>query len=258
MSMNETASKTLDPREIERFAAMADEWWDAGGKFKPLHIMNPVRLEYVRDQICRHHGRDRLSAQPLEGLKILDIGCGGGLLCEPLTRLGAQMTGIDPARPNIEAARIHARKSGLEIDYRAITAEELAADDDKPLFDVVLNMEVIEHVPNVPAFLELSASLLRPGGLMLASTLNRTMKSFALAIVGAEYIMRWLPPGTHQWQRFVTPDELKKCLTGAGLAEIEFTGMSYNPLSGNWSQGSDLDVNYFARALKPDPATANS
>jgi 2-polyprenyl-6-hydroxyphenyl methylase/3-demethylubiquinone-9 3-methyltransferase len=242
-------SATLDPREIERFSAMADEWWDSEGKFRPLHQMNPARLEYVRDQICRHYGRDNRSPSPLEGLEIVDIGCGGGLLSEPLARLGAKMTGIDPARANVEAARAHARKSGLEIDYRPITAEELAREGAR--FDIVLNMEVIEHVPDMPAFLETSAELLKPGGLMLCSTLNRTAKAFALAIVGAEYVMRWLPPGTHDWKRFVTPRELEKSLAAAGLEQVEFTGMSYNPLSGEWSLGSDTDVNYFARATRP-------
>lgn len=240
---------TLDPDEIERFSRIADEWWDPEGKFRPLHQLNPIRLTYIRDQICRHFGRDAQDPLPLKELKILDIGCGGGLLCEPMTRMGARVTGIDPAQKTIEAAKAHAARMELEIDYRATRAEELREANER--FDVVLCMEVVEHVPDVPAFVQLAGGLIKPGGLMLASTLNRTAKSFALAIVGAEYVMRWLPVGTHQWKRFVTPDELKTAMLEAGLENVDLTGMSYNPLNGRWSLGSDMDVNYLAGAAKP-------
>ncbi len=240
---------TLDPEEIERFSRIADEWWDPLGKFRPLHQLNPVRLRFIRDEICRHYNRDSQAARPLEGLELLDIGCGGGLLCEPLARLGARVTGIDPAQKTIAAARAHAAEMGLEIDYRATRAEQLVEAGEQ--FDIVVNMEVIEHVPDVPAFLKICSALLKPGALMLASTLNRTMKSYGLAIIGAEYIMRWLPTGTHQWQRFVTPNELEKALLDAGLADIAMTGMSYNPLTGRWHTGPDMDVNYLASAGKP-------
>lgn len=246
---NNTSGDTLDPEEIERFSRIADEWWDPLGKFRPLHQLNPIRLQFIRDEICRHFGKDSRAPSPLKGLNILDIGCGGGLLCEPMSRLGANVTGVDPANRTIEAASKHAKNMGLDINYRATRAEKLL--DAGEQFDVVVNMEVIEHVPDVPAFLKICAELIKPGGLMLASTLNRTLKSYGLAIIGAEYIMRWLPTGTHQWQRFVTPDELQQALLGAGLTDIEQTGMSYNPLSGSWSLGSDMEVNYLASAKKP-------
>lgn len=242
------ADNTLDPDEIERFSQIADEWWDPRGKFRPLHQLNPVRVAFIKDEICRHFQKDPHAPDPLSGLKILDIGCGGGLLCEPMARLGADITGVDPAHRTIKAARSHAESMGLQIDYRASRAEDLLAAEE--MFDIVINMEVIEHVPDVPAFLNICSELVRPGGLMLASTLNRTLKSYGLAIVGAEYIMRWLPIGTHQWQRFVSPDELKKAMLDAKLTDVEMTGMSYNPLTGRWSLGSDLDVNYLASAKK--------
>ena len=243
------ADNTLDPQEIERFSRIADEWWDPLGKFRPLHQLNPIRLQFIRDEICRHFQTDKRAPHPLKGRKILDIGCGGGLLCEPMTRLGAEVTGVDPAELTINAASDHAQKMGLSIDYRATRAEDLLEAGEQ--FDIVVNMEVIEHVPDVSAFLKVCSGLVKPGGLMLASTLNRTVKSYGLAIIGAEYIMRWLPTGTHQWQRFVTPEELKKALLDAGLEGVEQTGMSYNPLTGSWTLGSDLDVNYLARAQKP-------
>lgn len=246
---NTTTRNTIDPEEIERFSRIAAEWWDPKGKFRPLHLLNPVRLTYIRDEICRHIGRDALAPSPLRDLKILDIGCGGGLLCEPMTRMGAQVTGVDPAERNIEAARRHAETQGLAIDYRASRAEDLAAAGEQ--FDIVVNMEVIEHVPDITAFLAVCAQLLKPGGPMLASTLNRTAKSYAIAILGAEYVLRWLPIGTHQWQRFVTPDELRAALHAAALEGVEFTGMNFNPLTSLWSLGTDLDVNYLASARKP-------
>ena len=248
MTDDHTAN-TLDPEEIERFSRIADEWWDPLGKFRPLHQLNPVRLQFIRDETCRHFGKDSKAPSPLKGLEILDIGCGGGLLCEPMSRLGANVTGVDPAEKTIEAASGHARDMGLDIDYRATRAEELLEAGEQ--FDIVVNMEVIEHVPDVTAFLKVCAGLVKPGGLMLASTLNRTLKSYGLAIIGAEYIMRWLPTGTHQWQRFVTPDELEEALIAAGLTDIGQTGMSYNPFDGKWTLGTDMDVNYLASAKKP-------
>ena len=246
----ETASgQTLDPKEVERFAALAADWWDPNGKFKPLHELNPVRLAYIRDHLCRHFGRDPRAAASLEGLTVLDIGCGGGLLCEPLARLGAQVTGIDPAEESIAAARQHASREALDIAYLASRAEDVAADG--ATFDAVLTMEVVEHVPDVPAFLELCAKLVRPGGLLLLSTINRTLKSYALAIVGAEYILRWLPVGTHQWDRFVTPGELTAGLQAAGLGVLDSAGMVYNPLLGDWRLAADTDVNYLMAAERP-------
>ncbi len=242
------SSTTLDHDEVARFAKLAGKWWDANGPFKPLHRINPVRLTYIRDQLCRRFGRDKAAALSLSGLTVLDIGCGGGLVAEPLARLGASVTGIDPAPENIEAAKAHAEGARLKIDYRAATAEELAAGGSG--FDAVLLLEVVEHVPDVPAFLKLVAPLVKPGGVMVLSTLNRTLKAYALAIVGAEFILRWLPIGTHQWDRFVTPDELRAALRAAGLKPIDTTGMVYNPLADEWRLGRDTDVNYFATAVR--------
>jgi 2-polyprenyl-6-hydroxyphenyl methylase/3-demethylubiquinone-9 3-methyltransferase len=244
------AQKTLDAEEVARFARIAGAWWDANGPFKPLHRINATRLTYIRNQLCRKFGRDSKSAGSLEGLAVLDIGCGGGLVAEPLTRLGAKVTGIDPAAENIEAAKAHADGAGLDIDYRAHTAEQMAASGAQ--FDAVLLLEVIEHVPDVPEFLKKVARLVKPGGMMIASTLNRTLKAYALAIIGAELILRWLPLGTHNFERFVTPDELKIALRGAGLTPIDTTGMVYNPLADAWRLSRDSDVNYFAAAVRSD------
>jgi 2-polyprenyl-6-hydroxyphenyl methylase/3-demethylubiquinone-9 3-methyltransferase len=241
---------TLDEDEVARFAAMADEWWDPHGKFRPLHQLNPVRLTFIRDQLCTHFERDATTPRALEGLTIVDIGCGGGLLCEPMARLGAKVTGLDPAEQSIEAARIHATAQRLDIDYRAERAETLRQTG--TLFDAVFAMEVVEHVPDVPEFAKLSASLVRPGGLMLLSTINRTLKSYALAIVGAEYVMRWLPIGTHRWDRFVTPVELARACKGAGLDETSRKGMVFNPLAGSWNLSTDTDVNYLMAAERPE------
>jgi 2-polyprenyl-6-hydroxyphenyl methylase/3-demethylubiquinone-9 3-methyltransferase len=249
MTQGQAQSATLDADEIARFGRLAAEWWDADGPFRPLHRINPVRLTYIRDQICRHFARDKKAPKSLSGLGVLDFGCGGGLVCEPLTRLGASMTGIDPARETIEAARTHARAAKLDIDYEAATAETIASRGKS--YDIVLLLEVVEHVPDVPAFLKAVAPLVKPGGLMILSTLNRTLKAYALAIVGAEYILRWLPIGTHQWDRFVRPEELGAALSAAGLKLIDKTGMIYNPLTDEWRLGPDTDVNYFATAVKP-------
>lgn len=243
------ASGTLDQGEVDRFARLAAEWWDAKGKFRTLHQIGPARLGYIRDEIVGHFRLPSGGLRPLNGLRLIDIGCGGGLICEPLARLGGQVTGLDPAIENIEAARRHAAGQGLAIDYRAGRVEELA-EEAPGSFDVVVCLEVVEHVPDVGAFLKSCAALARPGGLMILSTINRTMKAFLLAIVGAEYVLRWLPTGTHQWDRFVTPQELEHHLAAAGLAGFSEKGLVFNPLAGTWSIGPDTDVNYMARATR--------
>jgi len=240
---------TLDPVERDRFAALASEWWDTGGKFRPLHQIGPARLSFLRDELVAHFAKPAGGLRPLQGLRLLDVGCGGGLISEPLARLAAAVTGLDPALENIEVARQHAAAQGLAIDYRAGHVEDLAAEG--LLFDAVICLEVVEHVPDVGAFLATCARLIRPGGLMLLSTINRTLKAYALAIVGAEYILRWLPVGTHRWDRFVTPQELRRHLEAAGLRAPALKGLLYNPLKDAWSLGSDTDVNYLASAGKP-------
>ena len=240
---------TIDPAEVAKFEAMAAEWWDPTGKFKPLHLMNPCRLDYITGQIAAEFARDLKVPRPFAGLRILDIGCGGGLLSEPMARLGAEVVGADAAERNIPVARLHAEQSGLAIDYRHTTAEALAAAGE--VFDVVLNMEVVEHVSDPAAYLAACHDLLRPGGLMVCSTLNRNAKSFAMAIVGAEYVMRWLPKGTHDWQKFITPDELYALIRGAGLDPVDRKGMVFNPLSWRWSLSDrDLSVNYVTASVK--------
>ena len=242
---------SIDEAEVAKFAAMAEAWWDPHGKFRPLHRFNPVRLAYIRDRLCARFGRDPLAERPLQGLKVLDVGCGGGLLSEPLARLGAEVTGLDAAERNIRVAALHAEESGLKIDYRHLSVEELAAGAAR--FDAVLNMEVVEHVADVGAFLEASARLVRPGGVMVLATLNRTPKAFLMAIVGAEYLLRWLPRGTHDWRRFLRPSELAAALRPAGLTIEEVTGVAYNPLTDGWRLAPrDLDVNYMMLAARPD------
>ncbi len=241
---------SVDPAEVARFAAMAGEWWDPRGKFRPLHKLNPVRLAFIRDRVAGHHRRDPLAGRPLDGLRLVDVGSGGGLLAEPMTRLGARVTGIDAAEDNVRMARLHAGEGGLDIDYRVSTAEALAQAGER--FDVVLNMEVVEHVADRDGFLDACCRLVRPGGVMVAATLNRTAKAFALAILGAEYLLRWLPVGTHRWSRFVRPSELAAALRRNGLEVVELTGVVYNPLSDRWHLApGDLDVNYMAFAVKP-------
>jgi 2-polyprenyl-6-hydroxyphenyl methylase/3-demethylubiquinone-9 3-methyltransferase len=240
---------TLDAAEIDRFARNAAEWWDVNGQFRTLHLIGPARLTFIRDALIRHFGRTPGWPKPLDGLTVLDIGCGGGLVCEPLCRLGAAVTGIDPAQDNVEAARRHAEGQRLAIDYRAARVEDLAAEGGT--FDAVVCLEVVEHVPDPGAFLKTCAALVRPGGLMLLSTINRTVKAYLLAILGAEYVLRWLPLGTHQWERFVTPDELARHLQAAGLDAPQLRGMVYSPLADAWSLSSDTGVNYLAAAAKP-------
>ncbi|ANT60222.1 bifunctional 3-demethylubiquinone 3-O-methyltransferase/2-octaprenyl-6-hydroxy phenol methylase [Salipiger sp. CCB-MM3] len=242
---------TVDPSEVAKFEAMAAEWWDPNGKFKPLHMMNPVRLDYITTQIAGEYDRDLSAPRPFEGLRILDIGCGGGLLCEPMARLGAEIVGVDAAERNIPVAQTHAEQSGLEIDYRFSTAEALAEAGEQ--FDVVLNMEVVEHVADPQAYLDACCALLKPGGLHLCSTINRNAKSFAMAIVGAEWVMRWLPKGTHEWNKFITPDELYEFMRKAGLTPVDRKGYVFNPVSWRWSiSDRDLTVNYVTAALKPE------
>jgi 2-polyprenyl-6-hydroxyphenyl methylase/3-demethylubiquinone-9 3-methyltransferase len=233
---------TVDPAEVDRFSALAAEWWNPRGKMAPLHKFNPVRIGYVRDQTAARFGRDPKRLDSMKGLRILDIGCGGGLLSEPLARLGATMVSVDPSETNIEAAKQHAGQSGLEIDYRCATAEELAEAGEQ--FDIVLAMEVVEHVADVPLFVASCAGMVKPSGLMIAATLNRTLKSFALAIVGAEYILRWLPVGSHRWDKFVTPNELEIAMEQGGLRVTAEQGVIYNILADRWQLSSDMDVNY--------------
>jgi 2-polyprenyl-6-hydroxyphenyl methylase/3-demethylubiquinone-9 3-methyltransferase len=235
-------SSTIDEAEIARFSALAETWWDPRGKMAVLHKFNPVRLAYIRDAACRRFERDPKQLDCLKGLRILDIGCGGGILCEPLARLGAAVTGADPAVKNIAAAQVHAEQGGLSIDYRATTAEALA--DAGERFDIVLAMEVVEHVADVKLFVARCAEMVKPGGLMIAATINRTMKSFALAIVGAEYVLRWLPRGTHSWDKFVTPDELEIAMERAGIRTTDERGVIYNLLADRWELSTDTDVNY--------------
>ena len=249
MTMPRPDISTVDPDEVARFAALAETWWDPRGKMGVLHKFNPVRLGTIKAAACKQFGRDGKRLDALAGLRILDIGCGGGLLCEPLTRLGAAMVGADPAERNIEAARLHAETSGLVIDYRATTAEALA--DAGERFDVVLAMEVVEHVADVALFVKRCAEMVNPGGVLIAATLNRTLKSFALAIVGAEYVLGWLPRGTHRWDKFVTPNELEAAVERHGLRVIEETGVIYNLLADRWQISTDMDVNYMLTAAKP-------
>ena len=242
-------TSTIDPDEIAKFEAMAAEWWDLNGKFKPLHMLNPTRLEYIAQEIAAEFTRDRDSDAPFKGLRILDIGCGGGLLCEPMARLGADVVGVDAAKGNIPVAEIHAKQSGLEIEYRHDTAENLARAGEK--FDVILNMEVVEHVADPQVYINACADLLRPGGLMICSTINRNPKSYLVAILGAEYVMRWLPKGTHEWDKFITPDELFAIIENAGLNPVDRKGFVFNPLTWSWSiSAKDLTVNYVTASVK--------
>jgi 2-polyprenyl-6-hydroxyphenyl methylase/3-demethylubiquinone-9 3-methyltransferase len=241
---------TIDPAEIDKFQRMADEWWNPEGKFKPLHMLNPCRLDYITSQIAAEFDRDLAAPKPFAGLRLLDIGCGGGLLSEPMARLGATVVGADAAERNIPVARLHAEQSGLTIDYRHTSAEALAAAGER--FDVVLNMEVVEHVADPLTYLTACQELLKPGGLMVCSTLNRNPKSFMMAIVGAEYVMRWLPKGTHEWSKFITPDELYALIRQAGLDPVDKKGFVFNPVTWSWSiSARDLSCNYVTASVKP-------
>jgi 2-polyprenyl-6-hydroxyphenyl methylase/3-demethylubiquinone-9 3-methyltransferase len=243
------AELSVDPEEIARFSAMAEEWWDERGKFRPLHLMNPVRMGFIRDQAIQHFGLDGTSFTPLEKLRAVDIGCGGGLVCEPMARLGAAITGVDASENNIRIATSHAKQSGLPIEYRHATAEALVAEG--KTFDIVLALEVVEHVASVPDFIDACAALLKPGGLLFLSTLNRTLKSYAMAIVGAEYVMRWLPRGTHEWKKFLPPHRVAAELRRNNIEIQEMKGLVFDPLRWQWKLSkSNLDVNYLLAAVK--------
>lgn len=244
------AQTTIDPAEVAHFSSIASEWWDPTGKFRPLHKFSPTRVSYIKEYACDHFGRDETSPKALEDLRILDIGCGGGLLSEPMARMGATVVGADASETNIKVASLHADQSGLNIDYRAQTAESLVEEGEQ--FDIVLNMEVVEHVADVPLFMKSCAHLVKPGGLMFVATINRTLKAYALAIVAAERILRWLPAGTHQYEKLVRPEELETPLKEAGMTTFERCGVSYNPLTDHWSRTTDLDVNYMIIARKPE------
>jgi 2-polyprenyl-6-hydroxyphenyl methylase / 3-demethylubiquinone-9 3-methyltransferase len=252
--MSDAAKTTIDQAEVDRFSAMAAEWWDPTGKFKPLHKINPVRLAYIRDKVSENFGRDPHTHQPLAGLRVLDIGCGGGLLSEPVARMGADVLGADASAKNIGIASTHAAQTGVAVDYRAITAEQLAADGET--FDVVLNMEVVEHVADVNYFISTCASMVRPGGVMLISTINRTLKARALAIGACEYVLRWLPRGTHQYEKLVRPEELEKPILGAGMEVSEKIGVFFNPFLNQWNLSSDTDVNYMMLTRRPNTTGA--
>jgi 2-polyprenyl-6-hydroxyphenyl methylase / 3-demethylubiquinone-9 3-methyltransferase len=239
-------ASTVDEAEVTRFSALAAQWWDPRGKMAVLHKFNPVRLGFIKEAACRHFGRDDKRLDALAELRVLDIGCGGGILSEPLARLGAAVVGADPSQANIAAAQLHAADAGVSVDYRATTAEALA--DAGERFDLVLAMEVVEHVADLDLFIRRCTEMVQPGGLMITATLNRTLKSFALAIVGAEYVLRWLPRGTHQWEKFVTPDELEAALERHGLAVVDETGVIYDLLADRWRLSTDMDVNYMVVA----------
>ncbi|MET3615871.1 2-polyprenyl-6-hydroxyphenyl methylase/3-demethylubiquinone-9 3-methyltransferase [Rhizobium aquaticum] len=247
--MSDAARTTIDQAEVDRFTAMAAEWWNPAGKFKPLHKFNPVRIRYIRDKAAAHFGREANSHKPLEGLRVLDIGCGGGLLSEPMARMGATVIGADASERNIGIASTHAAQTGVTVDYRAVTAEQLAAEGE--MFDIILNMEVVEHVSDVDFFITTCASMVKPGGMMFVATINRTMKAMALAIIGAEHVLRWLPKGTHQYEKLVRPEELEKPLTASGMQIDERTGVFFNPLMNQWNLSRDMDVNYMMLATRP-------
>jgi 2-polyprenyl-6-hydroxyphenyl methylase/3-demethylubiquinone-9 3-methyltransferase len=246
-------SSTIDPSEVARFDRLARDWWDPNGPMRALHRLNPLRLQYIRDRACNQFGRDERAARCLRELTVLDVGCGAGLLCEPLARLGASVTGLDPAATNIAVARLHAERAGLAIDYRSDTVEAVAAGKER--FDIVLAMEVVEHVADVTAFVSACGAAVKPGGLLVMATINRTLRAFALVIVGAEYILGWLPKGTHQWDRFVTPQELAAAIEAGGLSVVNRRGAVYNPITAQWLLAGDMSVNYMLAAERM-PATA--
>ena len=247
--MSPNPATSIDPDEVARFAAIAEAWWDPNGKFRPLHTFNPVRLQYVRDHLAAHFGRDIRAKAPFAGLRLIDIGCGGGLVAEPMARMGFTVTGVDATERNIGVASTHAVEQDLAIDYRFAAAEDLVAEGQQ--FDVVLTLEVIEHVADPDAFLVSVGRLVKPGGVVVVATLNRTAKAFGLAIVGAEYLLRWLPRGTHTWSKFLKPSEVAGGLRRAGLVLEDLTGVSYNPIADTWRLGPDTSVNYLMVAKKP-------
>lgn len=249
MTATATVSPTVSPEEVAKFAKMADSWWDPAGAFRPLHKFNPERIRFVRDRLAAHFGRDPEGPAPFAGLRLLDVGCGGGLIAEPMARLGFEVTGIDATAENIAVAKLHAERMHLPINYETAAPESLRAAGLE--FDVVLGLEVVEHVSDVGAFLGAVGGLVRPGGAAVVATLNRTLKAFLLAKVGAEYVLRWLPAGTHDWRKFVRPSELATGLRRGGLVLQEFTGMSYDIATDGWKLSRDLDVNYMAFATKP-------
>ncbi len=249
MTMTENAAgASVDAAEVERFARLSAEWWNPRGKFRPLHKFNPVRLAYIKREIAARFSRDDRALDALKGLSLIDIGCGGGLIAEPLAKLGATVTGVDAARTNIEVAKIHAASSGVAIDYRCATAEAIEAEGHR--FDVVLALEIVEHVTDPAAFLRSCAALVKPGGLLFVATINRTMKAYALAIIGAEYVLGWLPKGTHQWEKFVTPQEIETALVPTGMTVIDRQGVFFNPLRDQWALSRDMDVNYMMLAAR--------
>jgi 2-polyprenyl-6-hydroxyphenyl methylase/3-demethylubiquinone-9 3-methyltransferase len=250
--MSSTAPSSIDPEDVARFSAIAAEWWDPNGKFAPLHRFNPVRLAFIRREALARFGRDGRARTPFNGLRLLDIGCGGGLLSEPMSRLGFAVTGVDASERNIGTAKAHAAQTGLDIDYRCSTAEALVQAGEPP-FDIVLNMEVIEHVADPGAYLRSCTQLLAPGGLMIVATLNRTLKALALAKIGAEYVLRWLPAGMHDWRKFLHPQEIRSFLQGEPVEVQGPFGVSYNPLTGQWSETSDADINYMMTVTRPKP-----
>ena len=249
MTSQAQARSSIDPAEVERFSRIAAEWWDPKGKFAPLHKFNPVRLAFIRDQALHRFGRDPAARRPFEGLRLLDIGCGGGLLSEPMARLGFEVVAVDASPRNIGTAATHAAEQGLQIDYRCSTAEDLVAAGEAP-FDVILNMEVIEHVADPGDFVRSCAAMLKPGGLMIVATLNRTLKALALAKIGAEYVLRWLPAGTHDWNRFLKPDEIRGFLASEAVVVDGPFGVAFEPLSGRWKQSHDIDVNYMMTVVR--------
>ncbi|MBM3504089.1 MAG: bifunctional 2-polyprenyl-6-hydroxyphenol methylase/3-demethylubiquinol 3-O-methyltransferase UbiG [Alphaproteobacteria bacterium] len=239
---------TIDPDEVDKFARLAETWWDPDGPFRPLHRLNPVRLEYIRSKLIQHFGRDSRSFLPFDGLRLLDLGCGGGLLAEPMARLGFTVVGADAAAENVRVARHHAANIGLAIDYVHSTAEELAQWGER--FDAILALEVVEHVSDVGTFAAACATMLKPGGALVLSTLNRTLRSYALGVVAAEYLLRWVPVGTHDWNKFLRPSELARALRGVGLELSDLTGMSFSPRSNQWRLTDDLTVNYLGLATR--------
>ena len=238
---------TINKEEIQKFSKIADEWWDTKGKFKPLHMFNPIRIKYIKEKCISHFKLKEDNPKPLTNLELLDIGCGGGLISEPMCRLGAKVTGIDASNKNINVATLHAKKSGLDINYVNTSPEQKVI---KKKFDVVLNLEIIEHVDNVDLFLESSSKLLKENGIMFIATINRTFESYVKAIVGAEYILRWLPIGTHEWEKFVKPEDLKKILMKYDLSLNKLDGMNFNIIKDEWSISRDLSVNYIAKFIK--------